>query len=744
MNKILHKFTISLRENKIYFSLMAAIFAITLVVNFFQLSYTSYNIEQENIETYQMYSTSSLKQLVTQTDQVLTAAYNYAFQLSVSSDLISEIFYGGTEKNIKDIFLQKYSKYKLNVPYLYDTAFYNSQTGSLFRLSTMTHLSPSEYWGDSFDIGTLINLEHNKVALRKNPDIKPLSFYNPPLLLTICFNVDPFLDNYIIVDLDFSKIQSTFAQYTRDSNCRLYVEDAANNPVFSTINDISEDEKFRSDISCNSLAFYATSSYGGEKYALSCVRSEDFKLSFVSLTDYDSIIKNNIMQKQVWFTLVYSVIILAGLVALYFAMRRLYHPIREMTIRNTRYEAHSKNMQMQQYLYEFLSSPLMNDDKIKKVEAYLTEKLGKTDKINLVLMAVDSYSDFCDNFTISERQAYNYGILNICEEIISGEYPCLTAFHGETDLIILIASETPAEGLINHIDLCRSLVEENLELSISAAISEPTAFEQLDEAYIDMRKLLQYRLLYGNNISLTPTAFKNSRHLTLDDLSPVIAKINDDITNDNFDNLNASFEAFIDMIKHSTPDAIISHCAYLMTSIFEILNHQARILGQVDFQTHAELLKLSKIETIDNIYTIFSDIFNKLKDTKTAGVQNKYQSTIEKICKMIEKNYSDASLCADSIAGVLGFSPAYLRRIFKHSTGKSLASMILYKRLEESAKLVANSNLPIKDIFSKCGFASNSYFSVLFKKSYGMSPIEYRNAALESSSLPTIPDNFEE
>ena len=48
------------------------------------------------------------------------------------------------------------------------------------------------------------------------------------------------------------------------------------------------------------------------------------------------------------------------------------------------------------------------------------------------------------------------------------------------------------------------------------------------------------------------------------------------------------------------------------------------------------------------------------------------------------------------------------------------------KRLQESRKLLRISNLPISEIAMQSGFPDAGYFSTVFKKHQGMTPLEYK------------------
>jgi len=82
------------------------------------------------------------------------------------------------------------------------------------------------------------------------------------------------------------------------------------------------------------------------------------------------------------------------------------------------------------------------------------------------------------------------------------------------------------------------------------------------------------------------------------------------------------------------------------------------------------------------------------------------------------------------LAASLGYSYSHaartLKRILRTQPGLHLRKL----RLEEGARLLRSSTLPIGEIATKIGFGGASAFGFAFRKVYGQSPREYRHAVL--------------
>jgi AraC-like DNA-binding protein len=71
-------------------------------------------------------------------------------------------------------------------------------------------------------------------------------------------------------------------------------------------------------------------------------------------------------------------------------------------------------------------------------------------------------------------------------------------------------------------------------------------------------------------------------------------------------------------------------------------------------------------------------------------------------------------------------SENYLTGEFKKTFGLSLIDYLIKVRISHARELLGNVNLPISHIAESCGYEDGAYFSKLFKKQTGFSPTEYR------------------
>ena len=84
----------------------------------------------------------------------------------------------------------------------------------------------------------------------------------------------------------------------------------------------------------------------------------------------------------------------------------------------------------------------------------------------------------------------------------------------------------------------------------------------------------------------------------------------------------------------------------------------------------------------------------------------------------------------EHICKTFSISEGYLSRKFKAVSGIGLNQYITYVRICHAEKLLTETNLSVTEIAEKCGFNGSNYFSSVFKKMKGMTPLMYKKYSL--------------
>jgi AraC-like DNA-binding protein len=84
----------------------------------------------------------------------------------------------------------------------------------------------------------------------------------------------------------------------------------------------------------------------------------------------------------------------------------------------------------------------------------------------------------------------------------------------------------------------------------------------------------------------------------------------------------------------------------------------------------------------------------------------------------------------EDMAAIAGLSLTHFRRVFRDWSGMSLSDFIQHARIAKARQWLHDERLSIKEIAARAGFADPFHFSRVFRRIDGLSPTQFREAAL--------------
>lgn len=165
------------------------------------------------------------------------------------------------------------------------------------------------------------------------------------------------------------------------------------------------------------------------------------------------------------------------------------------------------------------------------------------------------------------------------------------------------------------------------------------------------------------------------------------------------------------------------HQKQILSGLFRL----SKMHGQPDqeFQTR-NLLSEIWLELLEELKTADSSVFH---------APQKNQDRILTMMAFIQENYAQ-KLTLEQIAASAAVSTRECLRCFQSAIHQTPTDYLIEYRVRAAKKLLETTTLSITQIALDCGFNSNSYFTKLFHRIYGMTPNACRKArqALEEQS----------
>lgn len=175
------------------------------------------------------------------------------------------------------------------------------------------------------------------------------------------------------------------------------------------------------------------------------------------------------------------------------------------------------------------------------------------------------------------------------------------------------------------------------------------------------------------------------------------------------------------------------------------------MLGQVksdennEEQWHEINVKLSNQNTATSIIEEIKSTFNEILGMNIGKIQAAAKildiiaryiidndvvhvydlEAVDKAKRFIIEHFKD-HISTKDIAGIVGLSSSHLGFLFKRETGETITLYIESLRNKLAKELLETTAMTVKEIAYASGYEDQNYFSRIFKKLEGVSPLSYR------------------
>ena len=174
----------------------------------------------------------------------------------------------------------------------------------------------------------------------------------------------------------------------------------------------------------------------------------------------------------------------------------------------------------------------------------------------------------------------------------------------------------------------------------------------------------------------------------------------------------------------------------LRALIIQILSQIVHSLKDHPYIAH-EMLKQSEFETLmhsdiplqntDALISLLHSLLEWLQLQRNNAVPSDNKKTqLVQFTKDYIDNHYKMDLSLEQVADAMHVSPKTLSQVFREQTEDSVIHYIQKVRISSACHLLAETVLPIEDIYTHVGFVSKTTFFRNFKQVKGITPSEYR------------------
>lgn len=146
---------------------------------------------------------------------------------------------------------------------------------------------------------------------------------------------------------------------------------------------------------------------------------------------------------------------------------------------------------------------------------------------------------------------------------------------------------------------------------------------------------------------------------------------------------------------------------------------------------------LAQIRMKSMLFEFIYELFSQMQNSKDRGSPS---DLVAYAMRYIHEHYTEP-VTMDQLADLLGCSSSYMYRLFKAEIGKSPNDYLIGIRMEQARQYLRTTQLNLREIALTVGYSDVYYFSRLFKKQFGVSPLQARKAESEENALQLNPLN---
>lgn len=750
------------KDNKFFVRLFLSLILCIVVTVIISSSVLYFRFDE--IATNQMYAhnISSLTQTSKNVSIMTETAKTLSYQ--ILSDLYISKLLNYSSPDIYDIgpAMIQLSSYSVSIPFI-DSVYVYNPASSIFFVSTTkqtyenSHLSgshPKYEFVDRDVVNIIDNIKDYKpfypIARHYTADVPNSSRYSCYSFL--CYDTlssDSLNNGVVVVNISENWIRDVITAGAKTLSSDTFIIDSkgtlvsnSNNDIIMT--DISEKPYIKKILDNAQTSGYLIDEIDGVKSFITYTEPDLLGWRYIRVTPYYAIfseldsMKHNLI-------LICSLIVLFSFILAFIVSKALSSPIDRKLIylRKLEIENRNRNKLLRQ---EFLSNMLLGRENrnLSTLKAIFEEyeiNLSPESNIMMLLLRIDNFNEFSLKYTMDDINLYKFALGNIVSELCSELFISETVDMGEDRIAILLNLKT-SEKEFDEAEfqvLLKSINKSILDfMKISVSITVSPSGSSIEYAGVFYRQMLEasyHRLFYGHGCIINSQEIMEHKGNEYTYPMQKEKQLVDSIMCGKMDIAKNIYCEIINETVHypyTVINFVISHLSFTIYNIVNVVQKNNSLPIDSDFST--ALLLLNDSETIEEVNCKFFRVFENIKLLLDDKRSIKHENLIQSINDIVDANYMDICLCLNSIAQDLNMNPAYIGRLYKQYTLKTIPDRIVEVRMEKAKELLCKSQYSISEISKRTGFTDSSYFYKTFKREHGVTPADFRKSSFSAGS----------
>lgn len=503
----------------------------------------------------------------------------------------------------------------------------------------------------------------------------------------------------------------------------------------------------------------------GVKHLVTYVKSNEMNWYFVSLKPYDHLLRN-IYQLRNITLLIAFLLVIAGILISVMLTGNIYNPIKSLLERIQPARKNDSPLMQRYDEYKLLSDAFLNSQEASnsmRSSIYKSSRLIKENYLlNLLkgnlgmviapedilaeirrhltgpvyrafIFKIDRYQNFKECNSGEDQALLRFAICNIAQELLEKHCRNDSIITEEDEIVVLGQFQETAFQEEIHLSLVeiQEAVKNYFNFTISVGIGDAVfSLNDISLSCKSAQEYIKYRLFQGYECIVDAEKVKQLNTGISKYPSAVEKILIEALQLNDLLKIQKACEKFIKSICRVSYYQAINYSNQLVLAVFKHFEVSVDLLDD-DYKDYFDIMnQISGSETISDIQVKINEFCMKmsllLNEKNNRLTTQKHRKIIEDVKEYVMAHYTDPGLSLEIVSDIVGLSPGYFGKLFKSMTNNYFSDYLSFVRLEKAKAMLSTTNEPASRICEKVGLYNITYFSTLFKKTYGVTPSQYR------------------
>lgn len=469
-------------------------------------------------------------------------------------------------------------------------------------------------------------------------------------------------------------------------------------------------------------------SVNNEDYHVASVKSAYNNWSYIAITPFKELTGKAAEVRRFTLGTAGALTGLALLLAL-FGSNRLYSPIQRMQ-QKVQGEFREQLPYFRDSIFLQLVRGEMSDHEIRAK----TERYGfplKGSRFYVCLVEMDDFAVFKQKYKENDRSLMIYALRKMLEELCENDFFCATVAPLPNQVAVLIgtddAGDRADEAVRRKAAAFRGNIGSYFHLPVTVALSHAIRdYTGISEAYQEAADLLSYRLLLGSDSLIEHDSIRMPEETSEQSLIEHKKQIVSAMTKGDLEEAKVHLARLVEAIPQymHNAESVLGTFAYLIGEFDRLVREWNEDGGRLDTkELYKQLLSMSSLQQTERWFgeTVFPLVVSTLQDANIP----KRTKLVQQVLQYIHLHF-ESDLSLQQVADAFQVTPPQLSRLFREERGESFSDYVLRYRIEKAKEWLSLTEMPIKEIAERLGYASVQNFTRGFKQMTNDAPGYYR------------------